>query len=148
MASYDNALYTEQIATAKSMPSTSFEDVNFLRVLITIPSGISASDTINVMNLPLGAKVRPGLSKIISDGAGSGVTVTLGDAADADRYVVTEDVSTAGLTDFIHSSTLPASALTPYVVEEANKTLVLTVAGMSSWAEGSELVLELAVDRG
>lgn len=148
MADYDNALYTEQTAATYQNPPTDFKNIVMEQVLITVPASIANAETIAVRELEVGTTIIPSLSSIVSDGAATGVSVILGDVTDPNRYVLTEDISAAGRTEFIHSAALPAGESTPYKVTETDKVLLLTTAGFTTWPAGSELTLNLAIRKG
>lgn len=143
MAQVDTDLYTEQNEKFKrDTGNTKFLKQVSFKIPLTAPSGtaVVAADTLALFDLPYGAVVRPELSTLASNAAaqltGSSITVTLGDAGDPDRYMVS-DVLTAAQVGPLTDAGVPASLFTPYAVEEANKTLVLTLSAITgAWAAG------------
>lgn len=157
MPQFDADLYTEQNETFKRATGNTvhLKRVGY-KIPIVAPTGVAADDTIRLFELPVGSVVRPDLSSAYWSGTGAtGVTVSLGDETDPDRYMVTEDISTAAvIPSLVHSGTIPAGVSSPYTVPEdtaagvSNKTLLLTVVGMTTWTAASdagyiELVVEL-----
>jgi len=143
MAQVDADLYTEQNETfLRAAGNSKFPKQVSYKIPLTAPSdsAVVAADTVALFDLPIGAVVRPELSVLVSDAAagltGSSITVTLGDAADADRYMVS-DILTAFQTGPLTDAGKPAGLLAPYTVAEANKTLVLTLAAITgTWLAG------------
>lgn len=156
MAQVNTDLYTEQNETFKrSYPgNTKFPKQVTYKIPLTAPSGtaVTNGDTLALFELPVGCTVRPDLSSAVwtaGTSASTSLTATLGDAADADRYMVTESILTAALIpSLMHSTTIPAGISSPYVVQEANKTLIATIAlGGGSWAAGESAgYINLVVD--
>lgn len=57
-------------------------------------SSLAASSTIDIAELPAGAKVQK--VEVYHDDLGTGLTIDVGDSDDADRYIDGADVSSAG----------------------------------------------------
>jgi hypothetical protein len=154
MAQVDSDLYTEQNEKFKrSTGNTNHDKRVHYKIPLTAPSGtaIVAADTLALFDLPIGSVVRPELSVLVADAAtqltGSSITVILGDAADDNRYMVS-DVLTTFQVGPLTDAGKPAALFTPYEVEEANKTLTLTLSAITgTWAAGESAGhIELVVD--
>lgn len=144
MAQVDTDLYTEQGEGFKrTTGNTSHPKQITYKIPVTAPadSAVVTTDTLALFKLPIGATVRPDLSSALwsaGTSASSTLSFTLGDAADADRYMVAESALTAAfIPSLIHSSSIPDGVTNPYAVAEANRDLILTVTfGGGTWAAG------------
>jgi len=106
--------------------------VNHTTATYSVAAAMADTDTIEIMDLPVGAIVLPEYSSVITDGVGSSTcTLNIGDAGDADRYATALDMTSAGKVDF------DAFPIADYEVVEANKTLVATVS-LTGAAAGTE----------
>jgi hypothetical protein len=156
MAEVNADLITEQNEKFKrATGNTAFLKQVSYRIPVTAPAiaGVSAGDELAIFQLPVGCTVRPELSTVTWSGASSITTssaVTLGDVADPDRYMVTEDVTAnQAPQNMIHTATKPAGYSTPYVVPAAdaevagedNGRLLLSLVsvGGGSWAAGESI---------
>jgi hypothetical protein len=87
-----------------------------LTATYTTTGAEAAADVLEIGDLPAGAQLIPGLSRVVSEGVG-GTTATiakLGDASDDDRYSATAIALTnAGIVTVTPTN---AIALTPYTI--------------------------------
>ncbi len=84
------------------------------------------ADTINVVSLPIGARVIPHLCRVTSDGTGgTGAITKIGDAGDDDRYTATS----IAVASAINSAVTPAALVgaTSYEIASGNETVVATL---------------------
>jgi hypothetical protein len=84
---------------------------------VTLPAGVTANDTFQLIDLPPGAVIVPELCRILASGdPGTTLTIDVGDSADIDRYCDGANLgalSAAGVVMFTDPA-MPAAALTPY----------------------------------
>lgn len=84
---------------------------------VTLPSGVAAADTFQLIDLPPGAVIVPELCSITASGdPGTTLTIDVGDSGDVDRYCDGANLgglSAAGIVLFT-APAIPAAVLTPY----------------------------------
>lgn len=84
---------------------------------VTLPSGVAANDTFQLIDLPPGAVIVPELCSISASGdPGTTLTLDVGDSGDADRYCDGANLgalSAAGIVAFT-APALPAAVITPF----------------------------------
>jgi len=84
---------------------------------VTLPAGVAANDTFQLIDLPPGAVIVPELCSIAASGdPGTTLTIDVGDSADVDRYCDGANLgglSAAGIVAFT-APALPAAVMTPY----------------------------------
>jgi hypothetical protein len=135
MADVNSPLYAEQQLLYKpATGNTAFPKQVTYKIPVEAPSDSAITDgqTLALFDLPVGCTVRPDLSSALwsaGTSASSSLAIELGDAADDNRYMVSDSALTAlFIPSLIHSSTIPDGVTNPYVVTEANKTLLATIA--------------------
>lgn len=134
MATYQSTTKTAQDnAAAKAGSYISDSDkisgkVRFAQVDATIRTGgLSSSDVVELIELPAGATIIPGLcSVLVIDAAGAG-TWNIGTSADADALATGQDISSAGLALF--------TAPTVGFLTLSERTTIQAVTGGSNTAD-------------
>lgn len=152
MATSNSAVYAKQIApTMGNRNSRMLENakVFFATVAYTMLGTEAAGDILNLIKLPQGSIIVPGLSRIIAEAIATTATVDIGDddvagvgaAADADRYADGLDVAAAGVDLF--DSIIAAARLTPYTLG-ADSIITLTWATMNTPVAGKKIQVQIA----
>lgn len=106
----------------------------------TMTGAEAAGDVINIMNLPVGAQVKPELCRVINEAVGGTGTALskIGDVGDDDRYSATS----ISLTSAASTGVTPVGALTnAYVIQAGNETLKATVALSSGNTTAGKIVI-------
>jgi len=110
----------------------------------TLTGSEAASDTIQLVDLPLGAVVVPQNSYCTCADPGTTLTLNVGDASSATRYASGIVMSAGGQVGFA-SGTLPAAVATPYrIATTANQRLVCTVASAATLTAAVVVVFTIA----
>jgi hypothetical protein len=112
---------------------------------VTMSASETATSTIDLIELPVGAIVLPELSYIIVDDAfgATALTLDVGDAVDPDRYADGVDVLALGKKSFIDSTTVPAGLTTRHecvntgTASTTTTLIIATVATSTTPAAGT-----------
>jgi len=152
MADFNSSIITKQLAVDSGRLSTGLvdgDDVTGVVLMSTISYTLAgteaANDTIQLVDLPLGAVVVPQLSYCTTS-ADPGTTLTLkvGDAADDDRYASGIVLSAGGAVPFTNTN-IPAAVATPYrIATTANQRIVCTVASAASLTAAVKVIFTIA----
>ncbi len=109
----------------------------------TVDATEAAADVINIIDLPVGARLVPDLMKVANDGAG-GTSVTIskiGDAEDDDRYSATAVALTAA--GNVAVTPTNAISVTPFTITETTKTIKAVLAGTLPMTAGKKIVFKV-----
>lgn len=99
----------------------------------------NSGDVLPIINLPAGAILHPDSIRVISEGiGGTGVVFNkIGDAGDDDRYSATNVALTAA--GIVTVTPTNAIMLNPYVIEEANRTILAALSGTLPATAGKKI---------
>lgn len=112
-------------------------------VLVTLDSGMAASDTIQLADMPAGAVLVPHMSKATAiDNPGTSLVIDIGDADDDDRYSDGLTLSAAGDDKFLTDPAIPAAVGTPYKPNESTR-IFATVRTATSITADAKLLITL-----
>jgi len=100
--------------------------LHFIQGSLTVPAGTAISDTFEIVQIPGGVTVIPGLCSIVGIGAGASTTLALGFTGEASAVSAATAVSAAGVKNL-------TSNVGSYV-NTSRKTLVATLAGAAMTA--------------
>jgi len=84
MANFDSDTYTAQLAAAAKAGSMIADaalisgKLHFIQVKWTVPAGTAAADTVDLVDIPAGLTVIPGLSNIVSPDEPTNAAIALG----------------------------------------------------------------------
>ena len=70
--------------------------LHFIQGVLTVPNGTAVADTIEIVQIPAGVTIIPGLSNIVGASAGATTTLSLGFAGAATAISTAVATSTAG----------------------------------------------------
>ena len=151
MADFDSTIITKQKAVDSGRQSLGLVDgddvsgvVLMATAIYTLAGSEAANDTIQLVDLPVGAVVVPQLSSCTSSAdPGTTLTLNVGDAADVDRYAQGIVLSSGGSIPFTNTN-IPAAVATPYRVASANTRVYCTVASAASLTATVKLVFTIA----
>jgi hypothetical protein len=153
MATTNSTIYAKQInptmANRLTSPQALSLNVRLFEFVYTMLGTETAADIINLVKLPLGAIIVPGLSSVTTDGIATTATIDVGDddvlgvgaAADPDRYADGLNVAAAGVDLF--DANACAARLTPYALG-ADAVITLTWATMDTPVAGRKLTFRIA----
>lgn len=152
MADFNSNIITKALAVDSGRQGSGLVDgddvtgvVLMATVSYTLAATEAANDTIQLVDLPIGAVVLP-QNSYCTTSADPGTTLTLkvGDAADDDRYASGIVMSAGGQVSFTNTN-IPAAVATPYrIATVANQRLVCTVASASTLTSGVVVVFTIA----
>lgn len=103
-------------------------------VSYTLTGSEAANDTIQLMDLPVGAVVIPDLCSVTSADPGTTLTLDIGDAADVDRYADDIVLNAGGRVGFNSTLPVPAGITTPYLTVATSRVFatVKTAAALTA----------------
>ena len=130
MANQNSALYALQIPGNPGSPlypqaKDANGKVRYATIEATIANLGATSDTFTLVRLKAGAKVIPGLSKIICESPGTTVTGTIGDAGSANRYLASKALGGSAQAIFWDNSP-GAAAYVRYTIAPGNEDIIWT----------------------
>ena len=94
----------------------------------TIAGSEAVNDTIQLIDLPAECVIVPQLSSVTGVGAGTGLTIDVGDSVDPDRYAGGINLSTGGQVAFT-AGALPAAVGAPYLPATTSRVYATIKAG-------------------
>lgn len=127
MTTWNSTLYTGQTGSAgaslnasSSFPMAQKESgkLRYSDVTYALNGNESANDIINIVELKPGAFLVPSLCRIVCEDPGTALTLDIGDAVTADRYMDGGALTTAHDTSFTAAPSVTATAAwyTPYAI--------------------------------
>lgn len=136
MALVNSDLYNEQNETfLRAAGNTKFPKLVTLKVPLQSETAVTTADDILLIDLPVGAVVRPDLSTkhidFATDSSATSVTFSLGDSVDDNRYSLSDVHAATGEYQFVITTAQPDALTTPFVVTEATKTLQLALTAIT-----------------
>jgi hypothetical protein len=154
MSTFASALYTGQTGSAGASqnaaagyPSAQMDSGKLRYTIVQYALGAeSTNDTINLCRLPLGAKVLPTFSKIECEDPGTALTLDIGDAGDADRYLDGAALTTAHTAVFpsLPSTTAVAAQTVPYAIAAGNEVVKATVVLATALTSAAKITFYIA----
>lgn len=150
MASANSTLYASQIGSAGGSPSKGYplakSAAGKLRIaeIETTAGALGATgDTFNLVRLKPGARVLPQYSRILCENPGTTLTVTIGDAGDADRYLASKALGGAAQ-DIGFGNSPGVAGYVGYTVERGNEDVVLTVGTAATVTAAAKVKITIA----
>jgi hypothetical protein len=95
--------------------------LHFIQAKLTVPAGTAIADTFELVTIPNGLTIVPGLSSIVGAGAGASTTLALGFTGATSAVATATAVSTAGVKHLAGS--------VGNVVNTSDRKLIATLAG-------------------
>lgn len=147
MANINSTVLTGQTSPSSSnpLPAAVYQNgkLRYAVIEATIASLGSSSDTFSLVRLQTGARVVPGLSKIICESPGTTVTGTIGDAGSATRYMTSKALG-GSAQDIFWSSAPGAAAYVSYEIAAGNETIVWTSSTIGTPTTTAKIVFLVA----
>ena len=151
MTTFNSDIAAKQITQDVKSPNDPllvFGGLAYVEAVVTLESGVAATDTVRLVQVPANMRLIPHLSCVesedITDSAGA-ATIDIGDdddtvAVDADRYADGLDVAAAAKDLFDANSA--AQRLTPYTIRKTS-WVTLTFASLTSPTVGQKLIVRM-----
>lgn len=147
MANINSTVLTGQTNPSSSNPLTAASLANgkirFATIETTVASLGATADTFSLVRLQVGAKVVPGLSKVICESPGTTVTGTIGDAGDPDRYMASNALGGAAQDDF-WTAAPGVAAYVGYTIAAGNETIIWTSSTIGTPTTTAKIVFLVA----
>lgn len=148
MPNINSTVYAAQIngvGTGPTLPAADSANakLRYATIETTIASLGATADTFSLVRLKVGAKIVPGLSKIICESPGTTVTGTIGDAGSANRYLASTALG-GSARDIFWSSSASAATYTSYEIAAGNEVIVWTSSSIASPTTTAKIVFLVA----
>ncbi len=147
MANINSTVLTGQTQPSSSnpLPVAALQNakVRYATIETTVASLGASSDTFSLVRLQVGARVIPGLSKIICESPGTTVTGTIGDAGSANRYMASNALG-GSARDLFWSAFPGAAAYVGYSIAAGNETIIWTSSTIGTPTTTAKIVFLIA----
>lgn len=147
----NSAFYTAQVGTAGDTVVATYPKAGTLTELPPIVRNLagteSANDTFYIARLLPGQRLRPDLSTVTHDDAGTTLTIDIGDDTDPDRYGDGVNLAAAAGTERFTDAAIPDAIPNPYTITETNRDILVTIA-TSGTPNAADVVFNLVVENG
>jgi hypothetical protein len=148
MATTNTSLYNKQISSAGASavlpgPHEFGAKIHTARIETTVAALGATGDILNLCQLPVGAQVMPGYSKISCESPGTTVTVKIGDGSDDDRYMASKALG-GSVQDIFWTNSPGVDAYTAAPVVAGYETITLTSITIGTPTSAAKVVISIA----
>lgn len=152
MTTWNSNIYTGQIGSAgaslnaaSGFPLAQMESGKLRSSVVqyALNGNESANDVINIIKLKIGSKIIPSMSRVVCEDPGTALTINIGDAGSATRYVNGAALTTAhdDMWSKLPSVTATASQYVPFAVDtDANGVIKATVTTATSLTAAAKML--------
>lgn len=151
MANVNSTLYTKQVGSAGASPAVTYPlakvaggKLRYYEVEGTVADLGATNDTFTLCRLKVGARVLPGLSKIICESPGTTVTGKIGDASDDDRYLAAKALG-GSAQDIFWTNSPGVAGYVGYEIVAGNEVIVWTSTNIGTPTAAAKIKFLIAV---